>query len=208
MAKRRVLEWSLSPTKLKYKQYGTKLTSKGQAKYTTATVTISKATTVFRRSKGRAYIIGRMLSIVVDLRRMRWRGTLRLNFHSLSTIRAKLRTGKDMGVALIDMPMGMSLRESGRMTRRFMVFIDSRMGLPSKADLNQTILVMEWWCTRMASLMRVSLETERDMARAVIGMVWRRCCLRAVGREISLLVLFDFHPLLISIIIIHFPSRL
>jgi hypothetical protein len=39
--------------------------------------------------------------------------------------------------------MGMSLRESGRMTRRFMVFIDSRMGLPSKADLNQTILVME-----------------------------------------------------------------
>ena len=89
MGRRMVLEWLLSPTKQRSKQFGTKLTSKVQARCTTATGITSKASTHFHRSRGRVYISGRMHSITVVLRKTRWRGMLRLNSHSLSTTRAK-----------------------------------------------------------------------------------------------------------------------
>ena len=99
----------------------------------------------------------------------------------------------DMALVLISIPMEMSSGESGRTMRRYMDFTDSKTDLPLRAGLNTTTSAMELWSTRMVNLMRASSKMERDMDRGLTAMQVSRCCSRAVGRETSSFLLFDFH---------------
>jgi hypothetical protein len=68
------------------------------------------------------------------------------------------------------MPMEMSLEGSGKMIKKYMDFIDSKMGQHLKAGSNSTTSAMESWSMKMANPMRVSLKMGKDMVQGLTGM--------------------------------------
>jgi len=121
----------------KFRLIGSRHILRDQVKCFIIMVITLKAIIICPKSKERVCIYGRILSIRVTSKRIRWRVMQELNFHRTNFMMVVSKMARDMAMDCINIPMVINTQDNGKMMRKLLVYILSEKEVPFKGGLRK-----------------------------------------------------------------------